>query len=208
MVYRFKVTYEEHENVVRYIDIKATQSFSDFHLAIQQAIGFDNSKPATFYLSDDYWRKEKEIITITNIQNPNKKIRKKKKSTRKKTKSTPKYSEQPKKQISLAECIDNPHQKFVYIFDPDKEWTFLIELVKILPEDSSVKYPQCVKSVGKAPKQYKEVNLPSPSEESEYTTEEREEMFSDIQESFIDIENEEETSFEDEDDKKEPDSED
>jgi hypothetical protein len=153
MVYRFKVTYEDHEDVFRYIEIKSSQSFLEFHSAIQQAIGFDNSKSATFYMSDDYWRKEDEIsVENTSDEKAKKGKTKKDESQKKKT---------------IADHIDNPHQRFVYVFDPEKEWTFLIELLKIIPADNTASYPQCVKSAGTAPKQYKPVTLPPPVPEDE-----------------------------------------
>lgn len=154
MVYRFKVTYEDHEDVFRYIEIKSSQSFLELHTAIQQSIGFDNSKSATFYMSDDYWRKEAEI----SVENT---------SDEKTKKSKSKKSDEPVKKKTIADHIENPHQHFVYVFDPDKEWTFLLELLKIVPEEKGAIYPQCVKTVGASPKQYKPTNLPPPDEDEE-----------------------------------------
>src|ERR1035437_8597585 len=153
MVYRFRVTYEDHEDVYRDIEIKSSQSFLDLHTAIQQAISFDNSKSATFYTSDDYWRKEDEIsIENTSDEKIKKNKNKKDESQKKKT---------------IADLVNDPHQKFIYVFDPEKEWTFLIELLKIIPENKTAPYPQCVKSVGTSPKQYKPTNLPPPPEEDD-----------------------------------------
>ncbi|TAL56825.1 MAG: hypothetical protein EPN85_14885 [Bacteroidetes bacterium] len=152
MVYRFKVTYEEHEDVFRYIEIKSSQSFLELHTAIQQSIGFDNSKSATFYTSDDYWRKEDEISVENTSNEKIKKVKNKK-------------TEEPKKKKNIADHIENPHQRFIYVFDPEKEWTFLLELLKIIPPDNAVVYPQCVKSIGTSPKQYKPTNLPPPVDE-------------------------------------------
>ena len=39
MVYRFKVWFENNDEVIRWIDIKPSQTFLDFHNAIQDAIG-------------------------------------------------------------------------------------------------------------------------------------------------------------------------
>src|ERR1051326_1510899 len=130
MVYRFRVTYEEHEDVYRDIDIKANQTFHDFHSAIQQAISFDNSKPASFFTCDDYWRKEEEI-----------------KLDFKKEEKKAKRNEEPSKRKAVADFVNDPHQKFIYVFDPEQEWTFQVELVKILPEAGN-DYPKCVKSSG------------------------------------------------------------
>lgn len=154
MVYRFKVTYEDHEDVFRYIEIKSSQSFLELHTAIQQSIGFDNSKSATFYMSDDYWRKEKEI----SVENTGEK---------KAPKAKTKKSGEVEKKKTIADHIDNPHQRFVYVFDPEKEWTFQIELLKIVPDEKDVIYPRCIKTVGNSPKQYKPVATPVPVEEDD-----------------------------------------
>ena len=157
MVYRFKVTYEDHEDVFRYIEIRSSQSFLELHTAIQQSIGFDNSKSATFYMSDDYWRKEDEISVENTGDDKSKKTRIKKSTA----------GEEPQKKKTIADHIDNPHQRFVYVFDPEREWTFLLELLKIVPEDKGAVYPLCVKTIGTSPKQYKPTNLPPPEEEDD-----------------------------------------
>jgi len=158
MVYRFKVTYEDHEDVFRHIEIKSSQSFLELHTAIQQSIGFDNSKSATFYMSDDYWRKVQEISVENTGEEKGKKTKIKKSAAGK---------EEPQKKKTIADHIDDPHQRFVYIFDPEAEWTFLLELMKIVPADSSAVYPQCIKTAGNSPKQYKVSNLPPPPADEE-----------------------------------------
>lgn len=149
MVYRFRVTYEDHEDVYRDIEIKSSQNFQDFHSIIQQSIAFDNSKSATFFTSDDHWRKEEEILLEP-----------------KKDDKKSKRHEEPVKRKAIADYVNDPHQKFIYVFDPDVEWTFQIELLKIIPDEKK-DYPICVKSNGTAPKQYKETNLPPPPPEDE-----------------------------------------
>src|SRR5437762_2397 len=42
--YRFRVTFEDYDDVTRDIEIRSTQTFEEFHHAIQNAIGFDASK--------------------------------------------------------------------------------------------------------------------------------------------------------------------
>ncbi|HEY4799409.1 MAG TPA: hypothetical protein VII99_10075 [Bacteroidia bacterium] len=167
MIYRFRVTYEDHEDVFRDIEIKAAQSFTDLHLSIQESIGFDNSKPAFFYLSDDYWRKEEEIIAINTAYDS-------KKSKLKKPAGAGKEAT-PKKKL-IVDFVNDPHQRFIYFFDPDKEWTFQLELLKILPEENGVAYPRCVKISGTSPKQYKETNLPPPPVEEEDVKNGKEEL--------------------------------
>jgi hypothetical protein len=129
--FKFRITFEDIEDVSRDIEIKPNQNFEDFHFAIQRAIGFDAKHKAEFYLSDDMWRKGKKV----SFEKLNK--------------------------IELIDVIDNPHQKFIYEYD-DANWVLNIELFKIVPDESNFEYPRCVKSVGKAPKQYKKTDLKPP----------------------------------------------
>lgn len=164
-IYKFRVTYEDHEDVYRDIEIKSTQHFEAFHKAIQDAIGFDNSKPASFYVSDDYWRKGLEITSLEEEKNEEEEEEEKSKRS-------------PKKLMSksrLVNFIDDPHQKFLYVFDFTAQWTFCIELIKILLEEPKGDFPRCVKSSGKAPKQYKLTNIPPPSSLEEDIEEHEEE---------------------------------
>ena len=52
-IYRFRISFEEFDDIHRDIEIKSIQSFEQLHLAIQESIGFDASKPASFYMSND-----------------------------------------------------------------------------------------------------------------------------------------------------------
>jgi len=140
-VYRFRVSFEDHNDIYRDIEILSNQSFDELHQMIQQAIGFDASKNATFFISNDYWRREKEIPLEIVIENPEKKGKNKSKKT------------------YLCDYIDDPHQKLIYYFDFEKvesaNWVFTVELIKLLPEDNSAFYPRIVKTLGVALKQYK-----------------------------------------------------
>jgi hypothetical protein len=160
-VYRFRVTFEDNEEVYREIEIKSTQNFEDFHNIIVQSIGFDNLHSASFYISDDYWRKGDEI-TLRPVDEDEADQRKRKGLA-------------PKKQMNkskIVSVIDDPHQKFVYIYDLKTAWSFMVELVKILPDDAKTSYPRCVKSVGDAPKQYKTNALVPPLAEEDELDEE------------------------------------
>jgi len=139
-VYRFRISFEEYDEVYRDIEIRSVQNFEEFHLAIQQAIGFDASKPASFFMSNDLWKKGQEIIYSTE-NNTNGSVLMKK--------------------SRLCDFIADPHQKIYYVFDQPSQWTFFIELVKILPDgDAGKTYPVCTKINGEAPKQYLKVEPP------------------------------------------------
>lgn len=135
-VYKFRITFEDYDDVSRDIEIKATQTFEDLHYAIHSYIGFDASKQASFFMSDDYWKKGKEI-------------------SNRELKGDDKTNVAVMRTARLCDFIIDPHQKIYYLFDPQEKWTFRIELIKILTtEDNSTPYPKCVRTVGEAPKQY------------------------------------------------------
>lgn len=162
-VYKFKVIFEDQEDTVREIEIQGKQTFEELHRTIQEAIGFDNSKDASFFMSDDFWRKGQEITNSKAVNNDDDDddYRRPKKA--------------PVKQMSksrIADFIDDPHQKIVYIFDPAAKWTLLVELIKILNDDPKASYPRTVKSSGAAPKQYKQVIAPPVEDEEDEEDEE------------------------------------
>ena len=135
-IYKFKITFEDYDEVSREIEIKSNQTFDDFHRAIHQAIGFDGKANSSFYMSNDQWHKGKEItLNEANIKDAAKTVLMEK--------------------SVLKNFIIDPHQKIYYIFNLEKPWTFYIQLVKItINEDPSVNYPLCIKSTGVAPKQF------------------------------------------------------
>ncbi len=162
-VYRFRIVFEDHEDVYREIDILGKQTYEDFHRAIQESINFDNSKDASFFMSDDLWKKGQEIASKAPDHDDD----------------DDDYPSKTKKDIhvmsksKIANYIDDPHQRMVYVFDPAAKWTLLIELSKILADDPKKNYPICTKSVGAAPKQYKIAVIPPPIDEEEEEAEDK-----------------------------------
>ncbi len=135
-VYRFKVYFEDDENIIREIEIKSTQTFEDFHKTIQSSIGFDGAHPTSFFVATETWRRGKEIILLHKSHSAG-------------IKGTWMH------ETKLAAYIEDPHQKFIYEFDPDgANWILQVELMKIIPE-AAVTYPRVNKTVGIAPAQYK-----------------------------------------------------
>lgn len=147
-VYRFRVIIEDNDDVYRDIDIKAAQTFEELHNTIQEAFKFDNKHAAAFFVSDDYWRKHLEI-TLRKEDLPL-------------TPEEIRLKVEPKKLMSeakIAKYIETPHQRFVYVFDENVQWTFLLEMMKITNEDAKTKYPLISKSIGTPPKQYKQLTV-------------------------------------------------
>jgi hypothetical protein len=134
-VYRFRITFENFEEVYREIEIKSEQTFEDLHFAIQSSISFDAKEPASFYMSNDNWIKGQEISLHERPPRNNVKCI-------------------LMRDAALVDWIEDPHQKIYYESDYRSDWTFFIELVKILPDsDRGKHYPACTKSNGDAPKQ-------------------------------------------------------
>jgi hypothetical protein len=108
----------------------------ELHQAILKGFDFDNKHHATFFRSNDNWQRGKEI-------------------------SLEKYDKVYKAEpLMMADTllgaeIHDPNQKFVYVYDFHKNWTFLLELINVNKvEDITVVYPACVRSEGIAPSQY------------------------------------------------------
>lgn len=158
-VYHFKLSFEDDQDVYREIEIKSTQTFEDFHNSIVQSINFDNVHDASFFISDNLWHNGDEITRFPVKDNDN----------HNKTETLTRQMSKCK----MASLIDDPHQRFIYVYDPKISWTFLVELIKIVPDNVKVSYPVCVKSNGDAPKQYKNLKeIPVVVEEDEFDEDE------------------------------------
>lgn len=137
MIYRFKVWFEDIEDVVRWIDIKPSHTFLDFHNIIQEAIGFDKKEPSSFFISDDKWRKLFEVrLDDMGDQEDDS--------------SAPSIL---MKDARLRDYINDPHQRFVYITDYMAMWTLFCEMQTIADEAPKKEYPLVYRSEGKAPRQ-------------------------------------------------------
>lgn len=176
-LYKFRVTFEDLDDVYRDIEIKSNQTFEDLHKGILQSIGFDNKHEASFFMSNDYWKKGKEITLKDNGNGT------------------------PLMNVSkLAPFILDPHQKILYTYDYNAMWNFYVELIKILPkEEESVTYPRVVKSAGTAPKQYGATNLGKVSSDFDFLDEEGLDGAEDEDEERLDNDEENDTNSGDED---------
>src|SRR5574343_572409 len=127
-VYKFKLTFEEYDDIYRVIEIKSSQTFLDFHKAILDSIGFDQKQMASFYMSNDTWKREQEI-TLEDMSDYNDEN------------SIPIPT---MKDSRLSMFVNDPHQKIVYVYDFLEMWTMHLELVGIeMKEKAGVKYPIC-----------------------------------------------------------------
>lgn len=135
-ILRFRVSWEEDDQTYRDIEIKSSQSFLDFHKAITSAYEFDGKHSASFYVSDEKWNYGMELNSevATNVKN------------------APALS---MVRTPVSALVSNPDQKFMYVYDPVKKWTFMVELIHVSKEEVSKRnYPFLLRKEGIAPAQY------------------------------------------------------
>ncbi|MBK8521381.1 MAG: hypothetical protein WAT20_04585 [Ferruginibacter sp.] len=135
-ILRFRIYWEDDDSVYRDVAIKHTQSFLDLHSAILKSFEFDSMHKATFYRSNDNWLRGREI-------------------------SLEKYDKDYKAEpfimadTLIGSEITNPNQKFIYEYDFNKFWHFMVELITVdKTENSKLVYPCCIRTEGIAPSQY------------------------------------------------------
>ncbi|WP_256004222.1 plasmid pRiA4b ORF-3 family protein [Pedobacter deserti] len=140
-IYRFRVSFEDFDEVVREIDIKSNQTFEDLHRAIHRSTGYAAEKSSSFFVSTDNWIKGDEIAFMPSQRKIDRGVASMEKS-------------------KLSNFIEDPHQKFYYIYDFDRPFDFHVELIKIILEtDPNIEYPVLIKSTGEAPKIIDKNNL-------------------------------------------------
>ena len=135
-VLKFRIYWEEDDSVYRDVVIKHLQTFLDLHQAILKCFEFDNKHDATFFRSNDKWQRGKEI-TLEQYKKD--------------------YKVQPllMNDTTVGSEIRDPNQKFIYVYDFHKNWTFMVELINVnKEEDAKLIYPSCIRSEGIGTSQY------------------------------------------------------
>lgn len=135
-ILKFRAYYEEDDSVYRDIVIRHSQSFADLHSAILKAFEFDNKHQATFYRSNDNWQRGREI-TLEKYEKE--------------------YKAEPfiMSETTIGSEIKDPNQKFIYVYDFTKNWSFLVELINVSKEENpKTTYPSTIRTEGIAPPQY------------------------------------------------------
>lgn len=130
-ILKFRISFDEYEDVYRDIELKHTQSFESLKIAILDSIKFSKNLKSQFIESDDLWRK-KTIIEDSVFAKK-----------------------------SIAEYIDDPRKRFLFIYDIEGEnWIIQVELMKLMPDNDKLSFPRCVSTVGIPPLQFKFKDVP------------------------------------------------
>lgn len=136
-ILRFRIYWEDDESIYRDVVIKHTHNFADLHYCILKSYEFDNKHKATFYRSNDNWLRGREI------------------SLEKYGDKTYKVDPMIMSEVTLGSEIKDPNQKFIYVYDFNKLWTFMVELIHVNKEENKkITYPSCIRTEGIAPSQY------------------------------------------------------
>lgn len=137
-ILKFRVYWEEEDAIYRDVMVKHTQHFSDFHQIILKAFEFDQKHDATFFRSNDKWQRGREIS---------------KEVYQKEYPVAPLLMDET---IIGSEIMDT-NQHFIYLYDFNKAWTFLVELIQVIKNadaDMAIEYPSIARVEGVGPMQY------------------------------------------------------
>lgn len=135
-ILKFRAYFEEDETIYRDVAIRHTQSFRDLFESIVKAYEFDNKHQATFFRSNDQWQRGREI-TLSVYD--------------KEYQAPPLLMEE----TTIGAEIRNPNQRFVLVYDFNRNWIFHIELINVSKEEEAkLTYPAITRVEGIAPSQY------------------------------------------------------
>ena len=135
-ILKFRIYLEEDESVYRDVVLRHSQSFRDLHETILKAYEFDSKHKATFFRSNDHWLRGREI-SLEQYE--------------KEYKAPPLLMAD----TTIGSEIREPNQRFIYLYDFNKNWTFLVELINVSKEENpKISYPSVSRSEGIAPSQY------------------------------------------------------
>lgn len=135
-ILKFRIYFEEDESIYRDVVVRHTHNFRDLHEIILKAYEFDNKHKATFFRSNDHWLRGREISLEVYEKE---------------------YQVAPllMADTQIGSEIKNPNQRFIYCYDFNKNWTFLVELINVSKEENPrITYPAVSRAEGIAPSQY------------------------------------------------------
>ena len=155
MIYRIRIILDVEEDVLRDIEIEATATLEELHLAITQSFGFLGNEMASFYESDASWQQGEELPLESMEQGPN-------------------MREEP-----LNTVFTPAQHHLIYVYDFLNLWTFFVELKEVGEALSGMSYPNLIHSQGEVPEEAPE-KLFEAEDESHFGTDPADEEASDL----------------------------
>lgn len=136
-ILKFRVFLEEDDTVYRDIALKHTQTFYELHQSILKGYEFDSIHEAIFFRSNDSWQRGR-AISLEKYEGVE-------------------YKVEPLDMIEtiIGTEIKDTEQKFIYVYDLKKNWTFHIQLINVSKEENpKLTYPAITRKEGIGPSQY------------------------------------------------------
>ncbi len=136
-IYKFRLLTAENDEFVRDIEIKANQTFKDFHDMISECVKMKGNELASFHICDQNWTKNKEV-TLLDMRRGN--------ELEEDEDETLATVEEIflMENSRISDFIDDPHQRMVYEYDFLDMTTLFIELTGVWKiKDDSIIYPRC-----------------------------------------------------------------
>jgi len=135
---KFRIYWEEDDAIYRDVVVKHTQNFTELNDIILKAFEFDQKHDATFFRSNDIWKRGREISKAVYEKE---------------------YIAPPllMEETTIGSEIIDTNQHFIFLYDFVKSWTFLIELIQVIKNadaDMSLEYPIVSRIEGVGPMQY------------------------------------------------------
>jgi len=143
MIYNFRVVSDEVDNFRRDIQIDADASFLDFRNAIYDSVGYDKNQMCSFFICDSQWEKEREI-TLEDMGLDA---------------SEDAYLMED---TILSDEIEDEGQRLMLTFDYLNDRSFYIEMKSSEPGKNLID-ALVSSSMGRAPEQESELELPEPA---------------------------------------------
>lgn len=133
-VYALKVKFKWARTIYRTIEVASEQTLEDLHVAIQQAIRWDDDHLYSFFMNGQLHDEHYAFVGPFEEDGPA-------------------FTDE----AVIGELGLAAKHKFLYYFDYGDSHQFEIEVVGIHPEAEGVTYPRVAESRGEAPPQYPEV---------------------------------------------------
>jgi hypothetical protein len=136
-IYKFRMIAEENDNFIRDFEIKAAQTFEDFHNIIAESVKLNGNELASFHICDQKWNKLQEITLIEMMDGS---------EEEENTKHIEETHVMSKSVI--RDFINEPSQRLLYEYDFLNMKTFYIELLSVFKQKDDAQYPRCITKRG------------------------------------------------------------
>ena len=133
---KFTISWDEDNATFRDVEVLTNQSFHDLHTCIKTAFQFPETMEASFFMTDNFIHKGKEISSTVE----------------KNLRDAPALS---MRKTPIGALMNDPHQQFIYECVHPKNWTLHLEVISLKEflMDSD-QFPRVTKSEGISPSQF------------------------------------------------------